>query len=323
MFMKKSLLSIIAVSSLSMYAASVDYMSSLVAAPGLHDTIVVRGPVIIGIVNDAGKKPLKNKAVSIYVDKRKVAVVPTNKYGVWSYTLNQAQYLQNSAHMVEACVALTSSNSVWTQAGIFTVNATRITQGTRSGNVNAANSAINFPSDSSYINTSTPTIVGTVVDSNFNPVAGESVQIKISGVIVATVTSNSDGVFSYQVANALSDGTYTVGAHCVQSNVDLATNSFVILTTAPAAPVILDPAQNATVANSTVIVDGTTEAYATITTFLDGDTFGDISYADENGNWSIEYDGLANGAHSVTAQATDLANNLGPVSAATNFTVSA
>ena len=325
MIMKKGLLNVAGalLMASSVYAANVDHLHSLVTSPKMNDTIVIHGPVITGIVTDTTGKPAKNKAVSVYIDKRKVAVVSANKYGVWSYGLNEAQYLQNSAHIVEACVTLTPSTPVWTQACIFTVNATRTAQGTRSGTVNAANSAINFPSDGSYINISTPTIIGTLEDSSFNPVVGESVQIKINGATVGTVTSDSNGVFSYQIANALADGSYTVGAHCVRSNVNLATNGFTVLTTSPAAPTIVDPAQSATVSDSTVIVDGTTEVYATVTTFMDGDTFGDICYADENGNWSIEYDGLANGAHSVTAQATDLANNIGLVSAATNFTVSA
>jgi len=294
MFVKKSLCGVMgAALAVSMvHGVTVDHASSLVTSPLLQDTVVIRGPVVIGIVNDINKGPIKNTPVSIYVDKRKVAVVPTNKYGVWSYTLNEAQYLENSAHIVEACVTIATNNTVWTQAGLFSVNATRAIKKTRSGNVNAANSSINFPSDGSYINTSTPTIVGSLLDSSYNPVVGETVHFKINGVTVATVTSDSNGVLSYQITNALADGSYTVGAHCVQSAVDLATNGFVIDTVTPNAPVIVDPAQNATETSSTVIVDGTTGANYTVTTFMDGDTFGDICYADENGNWAIEYDVL-------------------------------
>ena len=46
---------------------------------------------------------------------------------------------------------------------------------------------------------------------------------------------------------------------------------------------------------------------------MDGDTFGVVCYADQYGNWSNEYDGLANGSHSVTAQASDLAGNTADV----------
>jgi hypothetical protein len=316
------LLAILGIGSFT-FGITVDHMNSLVVVPNLADTIIVDGPLVIGFANDGTGKGLKNKPVSVYIDRRKVATVPTNKYGVWSYMLNSSQTLDNGAHLAQAYVSLAANNNIWTQATMFYIDAACMRTQVRSGNVNAANSAINFPFDGADINTSTPTIVGSLEDSNNNPVSGESVQVKINGVTVATVTSDSNGVFSYQLSNALDDGNYTVGAHCVQSNVDLTTNGFTVDTTPPAAPTITFPSNNGTVNSSTVIVTGTTEANATITTFMDGDTFGVICYADEYGNWSNEYDGLANGSHSVTAQATDLAENNGPVSSATNFTVSA
>jgi hypothetical protein len=321
MFMKNAFSKAVALSVIAsaVQAASLDHLHSFVAAPRLTDIIIVRGPVIIGIINDLNG-PVKKKKVAVYVDKRVVGFVSTNKYGVWSYTLNAAQQLEDGAHLVEACVTLASGNVAWTQAAMFNVNALRTRADHRSGNVSVTNSAINFPFG--YVNTSTPIIVGSLLNSGFNPVVGETVQVQINGVTVGTVTSDSNGVFSYQVTTALSDGDYTVGAHCVQSNVDVTPNDFTISTVAPAAPVIITPENGDIVTTSDVTVSGTTEPNATVTTFLDGNAFGDINYADDSGNWSIDYT-LDNGSHSVTAQATDLANNTGPVSAATNFTVSA
>jgi hypothetical protein len=309
----------------SMHAAGIDTFNSLIAAPALHDTIVVSGPLVIGIVTDFAGKPVKNSAVAVYVNQsKKVATVQTNKYGVWSYIFkSDTQGLQNGAHLVQAYVTLASGTMAWTQASLFYVDASRQPMSTRLGIVNVANSAINFPSQGAYINTSTPTIVGSLCDSNYNPVVGETVQISINSVNIASVTSDSNGVFSYQVSSSLNDGNYTVGAHCVQSDVNLATNDFTIDTTPPAAPTITFPSEYEVVDSSTVVLTGTTEPNASITTFMDGDTFGEICYADAYGNWSIEYDGLSNGSHVVTAQATDLAENTGPMSAATYFTVSA
>lgn len=307
----------------SAWSVIVDHNHSLIAAPNLADTIIVNGPLIIGIVNDVSGIGLKRKPVSLYIDRRKVATVPTNKYGVWSYMLNSGQALEDGPHLAQAYVSLGANNNIWTQASMFYVEAPCTLKQVRSGNVSAANSAINFPFDGAYINTSTPTIVGSLENASNNPVSGESVQVKINGVTVATVTSDSNGVFSYQLSNALSDGSYTVAAHCVQSNVDLTTNSFVVDTVAPAAPTITFPSEYYTDNSSTVIVTGTTEADATITVYMDDDTFGQICYADANGDWSIEYDGLANGSHTVSAQATDLAQNTGATSSVTNFTVSA
>jgi len=324
MIIKKYALSALVLSSItsSVFGVSISHLNSLIAAPALAGTIMVRGPLVIGIVNDTAGRSIRNKAVSVYIDKRKVATVPTNKYGVWSYILNSEQTLQNGAHMVQACVSLAPNNNIWTRASLFYIEASDTSRQVRSGNVSAANSAINFPFEGAVINTATPTIVGSLAASNSSPVSGESVQVKINGVTVATVTSDSNGVFSYQLNNALDDGSYTVDAHCVQSNVDLTTNNFTVDTVAPAAPTISLPVLNSTVTNSPVTISGTTETYATITTFMDGDTYGNICYADENGNWAIEYEGLANGLHSVTAQAADLAENAGPTSSAIAFTLS-
>lgn len=322
MIIKNNISKIIALSLIAstIHAVSLHPLLSFVAAPRLHDTIVVRGPVVMGMITDTAGKPVKNKAVTVYVDKRKVAVVPTNNHGVWSYTLNQAQYLQDSTHIVEAYVTLSATNMVWTQATMFTVQASRAQAAHRSGNVNGANSTINFPFG--YVNTTTPVIVGTLLDAGYNPVVGETVNVQINSVTVGTATSDSNGVFSYQVTSALSEGNYAVGAHCVQSAVDLTTNDFTVDVTAPAAPTITYPAQGNTLTTTDVIITGTTEPDATVTIYLDGNAFGDISYADENGNWSMEYI-LNDGFHSVNAQATDLANNTGSVCATINFTVNA
>jgi large repetitive protein len=307
----------------SLVAVTIDHQNSLVVTPGVADTIIVDGPLIIGFVNDGAGRGIKHKPVSLYIDRRKVATVPTNKYGVWSYMLNSGQTLDNGAHLAQAYISIAENNHIWTQASMFYVDAACTRKHVRSGNVNAANSAINFPFDGAYTNTSTPTVVGSLENATNSPVSGESVQVKINGVTVATVTSDSNGVFSYQLSNALSDGNYTVDAHCVQSNVNLTTNNFTVDTTPPAAPIITFPSEYYTDNSSTVIVTGTTEANATITVFMDDDTFGEICYADENGDWSIEYDGLANGDHTVSAQATDLAENNGLVSDIITFSVSA
>lgn len=322
MYMKNVLLKVVAISLTAsvMQANSLDCENSLIASPRFASTIEVRGPIIIGVVYGNNKKPARNRVVTVYIDKRKVGTVKTNKHGVWSYAINGAQLLQDRAHLAEAVVAFPSGSNAWTQAAMFYVQATRTPEATRSGNVSTAHSVINFPFG--FVNTPNPVVIGSLLSADLEPVADEVVNVEINGVTVGAVTSDSNGVFSFQVGTPLSEGNYTVGAHCVQSDVDLTTNDFIVDLTPPAAPVILDPQQDDVLATNSVIISGTTESLATVTTFVDGNTFGDISYADELGNWSIEYV-LDNGAHSVTAQATDLANNTGVVSAATNFTIDA
>lgn len=298
--------------------AAIDTVNSLIVAPRAGSIVATQRPVIAGIVKNAQNIALKHKPVTIYVDDRVVATVPTNKHGVWSYVLNSAQALDDGCHSVQACVAQTQTNVEWVKGIVFGVQATRVPH--KSGNVSAANSTINFPFEGAALNTTTPTVIGTLLDSSYNPVLGETVQVKIDDSTVGSPVSDSNGVFSYALVSALTESSHTVDAHCVQSSVDLTTNNFIVDVTAPDAPTISAPTQNGTVTSNPVVVSGTTESLATITTYMDGDTYGDISYADESGDWSIEYE-LSNGAHYVTAQAADLANNTGVVSDPTDFTV--
>lgn len=301
----------------SLQAVNLDPLHSLIFLPKPGSTIPVSQPIIAGIMVNQNSKPLKDKPVTVYVDGQKVGTVKTNKNGVWSYTLRATQTLSDGCHCAQAYVMLAESNRAWSQAANFTVHTNCIRY--KSGNVSAANSAIVFPFEGSYINTTTPIVVGCLLDSEFSPVSGQTVTVKIDNATIGSPTSDNNGIFSY-MASSLSDATHMADAHCVQSSVDLATVNFTIDTVAPSAPTITAPAENETVDTSLVTVGGTTEPDAIVTTFMDGDTYGDISYADGSGTWSFEYE-LDNGAHSVTAQATDLAGNISSLSSERNFTV--
>ena len=321
-----TILTLALLSNLNLYTQRLNPFTSTIVSPAQGSTVHHATPVLAGIIRNAKGKQLKNKKVSLYLNNRKIGVVQSNNDGVWSYRLQPNQQLTNGSYVLQAFVELTPSNiqtalSILFQAQITTLAMNKIS---RSGNVSVANSEISFPQNSGRINITTPTIIGVLLNAQANPVANETVQVKIDGTTVGTVSSNSNGVFSYTLTTeqALSETSYTVGAHCVETNVDLNTNSFTVDTTLPAAPVISAPTENQVLTSSLVTISGTTEANATITSFMDSDTFGDVSYADASGNWSIEYE-LTNDNHSVTAQAEDLAYNTGPLSAARNFSVNA
>src|SRR5271170_1188399 len=164
-------------------ATTIDYLNSLVAAPALQDTVVVSGPLVIGIVNDTTGKGIKDKPVTFLIDKCKVAVVQTNKDGVCSYRLNDEQALQDGNHLVESYIQLAKGHNVWIRSTMFAVQgSSRASTSVRSGNVNADNSAINFPFKGADINSSTPIIVGSLVNTNYQAVIGETVDISINGV---------------------------------------------------------------------------------------------------------------------------------------------
>lgn len=312
----------------SLQGAKLDYVSSRIISPALASVVTTDTPVLIGMVRAATGKPLAYAKVTVFLNYQKVGIVETNRDGIWSYRIKSKQRLADGFYLVEARVQSEKYEDQMTRASVFNVQL-RSTECSlakifRSGNVSVAHSEISFPYDQAYINTTVPTVVGVLRNVQSNPVAGETVQVKIDSNTVGTVTSDSNGVFSYTLTSeqALTEASHTVGAHCVETNVDLTSNSFTVDVTPPAAPTITAPTENQALTTSLVTIQGTSEANATITTFMDGNSFGDISYADGSGNWGIEYV-LSNGNHSVTAQAEDLAFNAGNVSSPRNFSVNA
>jgi len=187
------------------------------------------------------------------------------------------------------------------------------------GTVDSDKSTIDFPHDQSYVNTNQPTIIGTLRDSAGVPVINETVQILIDGIVIGTATSDTFGIYRLLVPNALADGEYELSIFCVESQSTIESNTFNVDTTFPLVTITY-PQEGAHVSGAVITIAGTTEALAMVVTFLDGDTFGNICYADEYGNWSIEYEVTA-GNHSITAQTTDIAGNQGYMCEVINFSV--
>lgn len=295
-------------------------LNSLVVLPRLGSTIKTNTPIITGIMKNNKQKPIKNKPVTVYIDNRKVATVKTNQIGVWSYQIKEAQKLSNGVHSVLAHVTAGPADQSYAQGSLFYVQSlTEAKSIYRSGAVDAANSAISYPFSESFINDSTPTIIGSLLDTNFNPVSDETVILKIDGSIVAQISSDANGIFSFTPTTALQDGTHTLEAYCVETLESLESVIFTVDTQTPDAPSIITPLENAVVTNGVALVSGSSEAYATIATFLDDNSYADVCYSDEFGDWSIEYE-VADGNHSVIAQACDLAGNTSTVSQARVFT---
>lgn len=185
--------------------------------------------------------------------------------------------------------------------------------------VNTQYSSINFPYQFAYINATQPTITGSLVDDNRNPVHNETVEISLNGTYVGTTVSNSAGIYALPITHDLPDGQYVVTVFCTDSQRSLASHSFTIDTTTPTL-VIENPGDHETLNSTMFTVAGTTEANAMVETFLDDDTYGLVCYADESGNWSIEYSADL-GAHAIQAQATDCAGNQSPISDIRHFTI--
>lgn len=305
-------------------AKTIDVYNSRILSPTLGSTVMGDQVTIAGIIYDERGKPLRRERVNIFVDNRKVGSVISDDQGVWSYYLCADQALELGVHSAQAEVEFSRNNSQVIRGTLFIYAPERsVEHMTRSGNVSVYHSSISYPFNGAQVNTTRPTIMGVLYNISSRPVANESVQVKINGVTEGTVSSNSNGLFSYTLtpAQALSETTYSVGAYCVQSNVNLTSNTFSVDVTPPSAPSISQPTQGATLGSGNLTVEGNTEANAMVVSYLDGDSYGDVIYADGSGDWSIDYT-LASGSHTLEAQAEDPAGNASGVSSPVTFTVS-
>lgn len=90
---------------------------------------------------------------------------------------------------------------------------------------------------------------------------------------------------------------------------------------APAAPVLISPANGASIGTTTPTYSGTAGAGVTVTVTVDGSTIGTTT-ANGSGNWSLtQPSALAAGAHTVSAKATNGDGITGPASATNTFTI--
>lgn len=156
--------------------------------------------------------------------------------------------------------------------------------------------------------------------------AGSTVILRNGTTTLATVTATSGGTFSTDVTLAAGPANITATATDSAGNVSAASAALAIIvdTTAPTAPtaLVLAPADD-TGASSTdgitsqtsgLTISGTAEANASVT-LRDGATVLGTVIAGTNGVFSYDA-ALAAGQHSITATATDSANNVGAASSA-------
>lgn len=127
-----------------------------------------------------------------------------------------------------------------------------------------------------------------------------------------TVEADEAGVWQWQPPH-LDDGTYSVTAtQRIAMGPESASSAPLILivdTLAPDAPVIVSPASPHVTTDTIPMISGTSEPDATITIYLDGESYGE-TLADGDGLWSFAFSVLAAGeTYEVTATATDAAGN--------------
>ncbi len=159
--------------------------------------------------------------------------------------------------------------------------------------------------------------------------ASSTVKVFDGTTQVGTATANSSGAWSY-TTTALTDGNHSLTAQVTNSYGSTSTSSALAVTidtTAPTAPKIGSYTSDATAltANATTAADdltlnGTAEANSTVKVF-DGTTQLGTTTANSSGAWSYTAGSLADGSHSITSKAVDVAGNTSASSAAINVNV--
>jgi len=177
---------------------------------------------------------------------------------------------------------------------------------------------ITTPADGTATSDDTVTVAGTAEP-------GASVDVYVDGTLTASATADGSGDFVLELP-ALADGTYALTARALDTlgrpSPFSATVEVTVDTVAPAAPVILSPADGTTTSEDTPTITGTAEPGATLTITLDDGSAVTVT-ADTDGGWSYTVDAgspLSTGDHTVRVSATDAAGNAGPTAEAT-FTV--
>lgn len=215
------------------------------------------------------------------------------------------------------------------------------------GNVSAPSPALNFVVDTAgpaapiIVNATdnvgsitAPLVSGNTTDDNTPTLNGTteafaSVAVLDNGVQIGTAIADENGNWSFTPQTALGNGShaFTTIATDPAGNVGVTSPAFTLIvdTAPPAAPVIIQAADNVGTVQSPLVTNqstddttptlsGTGEAGATITIRDNGNIIG-TAVVGSNNSWTFTPNpALAEGSHIFTATATDAAGNTGPAS---------
>ena len=272
----------------------------VITAPADGSSVGTATPTVTG-TGEAGA------TVRVSVDDQLVGTALVDGNGRWVLALTDA--LDEGPHEVFATQADAAGNVSPGVTSTFTVDLQA-----------PAAPVITTPPNGSTTRDTTPRLAGTAEP-------GAEVRVRLDTTDLDAVTADDQGRWELQVEDALDDGVRTVRATQVDraGNVSsAATSTFTVDASAPAAPVVLDPADGSVTADATPAFSGTAEPGARVEVRVDGTPVGTTT-ATQGGTWTLQpgddVDPLDQGEHEVLAVATDGAGNPSVPSAVNTFTV--
>jgi hypothetical protein len=259
----------------------------VIDAPTNGNTVGTSKPTVSGTA-EAGT------TVSISIDGVPVGSTTVNVSGNFNFTIPTA--LPDGPHNVTVTTADAAGNTSPGTSKSFIVDTT------------APNAPIiGSPVSGDSTSDNTPQVSGTAEP-------GATVKIYIDSVLVASITADGSGNFTYTPGSALSDGAHTVTVNQVDAggNVSPAntTATFIVDTLSPSAPTIDTPVDQSLYDSQSVPVTGTAEPGATLIVEVDA-TVVTILTVPANGNFNYTAT-LPDGSHNITVYAQDAADNTSP-----------
>ncbi len=266
-----------------------------VTAPTEGTTLATSQPTFSGTA-EAGSTVTVREGATV------LCTAAVNASGDWSCASTVS--LPDGAHTVSAQATDANGNPSATASVGFNVDATA-----------PVAPVISTPTQNAALNTTTPTFTGTAE-------AGSTVTVREGTTVLCTTTANAvTGAWSCQSGVTLASGSHTVTARSMDAvgNTGPASagRTFVVDVTAPAAPVIVTPANGSQVGSTTPTFSGTAEAGSTVTVVVGGVTVCTAT-ANASGAWScVSTTTLPQGSQTATVTATDAAGNTSPASTTT------
>ena len=253
-----------------------------------------------------------------------LASVTTGSNGQWSY---QLPALNDGSYSLTTTVTDAAGNTGPASEPVaFTVDATL--PDATSLVVSNDNGTVPQPLTNGALTTdNTPLLSGTAEPDSL-------ITLYDGGVVIGSVTADGDGSWSFS-SPVLTDGQHTLSATVTDEvgNVSAPSGALTITIDAtapqPAGDLLLrnDTGETPVTINSnsvtpdaTPLISGTAEAGATIIVYDGAQEVGRTT-ADPQGAWSLNTSALAEGAHTLTVTATDIAGNVSEVASTVSFTV--
>jgi hypothetical protein len=277
------------------------------------------GAVGDGITNDNTLTLIGTAAagatVSLYDGATLLGAATANGSGTWSFTTGA---LADATHSLTARASDAASN---TSAASAALNVTIDTAAP------GAPMIASFSTDSGTVgdritNDNTLTLTGTAA-------ANCTVSVYDGAMLLGTAAANGSGAWSF-TTGVMSDASHSLTATATDSaaNVSAASTALIVTidTLAPGAPTISSySTDSGTVgdgitSDNTLALLGTAAAGSTISIY-DGATLLGTAAANGAGAWTFTTSVLAEGAHSLTATASDIAGNVSAASSALAVTV--